>query len=132
MRQIKFRGKSIYNNEWVSGNLRIFGERAYISAIDSHAHSEVYLATVGQFTGLRDSKGREIYEGDIINWLSIRNGGQGFIEEGFVEFRVNEQAYMVINRIKTADNRESVCNILRCTRDIKVIGNIHDNQPTEV
>lgn len=47
MRQIKFRGKSIYNNEWVYGNLRIFGERAYISAIDSHAQSEVHLSTVG-------------------------------------------------------------------------------------
>lgn len=71
-RKIIFRGKSIYTHDWVYGNLRIFGERAYISAIDSHAQSEVQLSTVGQFTGITDSTQKEIYEGDIVRVTQIR------------------------------------------------------------
>lgn len=65
-RRYKFRGKSIHTNEWAYGNLRIFGERAYISAIDSHAQSEVALESVGQYTGLRVIDYVEVYEGDIV------------------------------------------------------------------
>ena len=71
--------------------------------------------------------GKEIYEGDIINWLMHRMDRTGYIEEGRVEFRTNEQATVVINKFATKDGRESVRNILNCLNDLKVIGNIHDN-----
>lgn len=132
MRTIKFRGKVKGKCDWVYGSLLVYGDGEYnIHVPRKHNYKldgwNVAPETVGQYTGLKDGKGNEIYEGDIVNWLSIRNGGIGFVEEGVVEFRVNEQAYVVINRISTKDNRESVCNILRCRRDLKVIGNIYDN-----
>lgn len=68
-----------------------------------------------------------LYEGDIINWLMHRMDRTGYIEEGRVEFRTNEQATVVINKFATKDGRESVRNILNCLNDLKVIGNIHDN-----
>lgn len=133
-RKIKFRGKHPHIAEWCFGNLVDYGDgRMEIHGFgvfpdgDNDWHEiEVAPDTVGQFTGMKDSNGTEIYEGDIINWLVGRNG-QGFVEEGHVEWRQIEGCYIVINRFSTKDNRENILPLIRCTRDIKVIGNIYDN-----
>ena len=119
MRIIKFRGKDIETGEWIYGHF--FQRLGHYPAIVEprprngkvmYFEIAVEDTTVGQFTGLYDKNGEEIYEGDIYRYDNPDS--------------INEVSYCIGGGFAGFDLTPAKHSEKRLL-DVEVIGNIHDN-----
>lgn len=125
MRVIKFRGKSLNTGLWVYGDLTQRGKRMFIEY-------EVNPETIGQFIGLFDKNGQEIYEGDIVRKITKSGYPDNFVGEivfrnGLFGFK-NDNQYglpvsIIVKSSKWVDGNASGTS----TYEYEVIGNIYDD-----
>lgn len=74
-REIIFRAKQPHNGEWMEGDFsKDYVGVAYITTLDGVSTGVVDESTLGQFTGLTDSKGNKVFEGDIVVDEALNKG----------------------------------------------------------
>ena len=121
MREIKFRGKDVFTGEWRYGDLA-HNKKVTVTGLEPRTMVGGYEAdpdTVGQYAGLHDADGREIYEGDIVR---LERDGLLYAVifwEGMFYASVEACNRGIYGGFPLHSlTRDSVC---------RIVGNVHDN-----
>lgn len=132
MREILFRGKRIDNGKWVNGYYR-----HHKSKVTSEEISQILVddgfgfhwmqiipATVGQYTGLKDKKGKKIFEGDIVEGR-CHSAWRHDLQR--CEVAYGRDGFEARHYVNCGDEWRYFTYRVLFSKDVVVIGNIHDN-----
>lgn len=141
MREILFRGKRIDNGKWVEGwyeppvtGRQPDGSEVSFSECITFIREEdgflqdakVIHDTIGQFTGLIDKNGKEVFEGDIGKYKQTdgaKRNGKLITCIGKVVYNAKTASFAVESKDEAGCKYFDYFPI----KDFEVIGNIHDN-----
>lgn len=132
MREILFKAKRLDNGEWVEGYLSAPNTISF-SPFGGRFFSEVSINTntICEFTGLTDSKGKKVFEGDILKFF---DKNEWYEWTGRVEFGNPNGGYTWgWQLVWMSGEKPSADTLLWFDMEEsgaynKVIGNIHDKE----
>lgn len=120
MREIKFRGLGV-DGKWWYGESSPTKEFRHVNLATFFANAHagaIRPETIGEWTGLKDKNGKEIYEGDVLS---------GYVpsSEGEVDFEYAKVVFK--NGCFKANIGNYYFPCLYETASLEVIGNIYDD-----
>lgn len=144
MRTIKFKGKSLINGQWFSGDLahsldgklNIFGFVEDEGKIGFTGVHKIDPRSICQFIGFIDKNGKEIYEGDVLRSdiypFSCTEDNKYDNYYGAIGWSEEEASFYIV-AIKNPKSSvrgisDGICDSIsqKMMQDFEVVGNIHD------